>query len=94
MMLSAIASSEANHTHSYSLLNDTIGLPDKEYKAFQEYKEMSDKHNYLSESKGKGIEGLAREIACFSAFGEETVVCFICNATKLSKIWKRKLCVR
>ena len=58
MMLSAIATSEA------------IGLPDSEYKAFQEYKEMSDKHTYLFESKGKGIEGLAREIACFSAFGE------------------------
>ena len=70
MMLSAIASSEANHAHSYSLLNDTIGLPDKEYKAFQEYKEMSNKHEYLFTSKGKGLEGLAREIACFSAFGE------------------------
>ena len=70
MMLSAIATSEANHAHSYSLLNDTIGLPDKEYKAFQEYKEMSDKHTYLFQSKGSGIEGLAREIACFSAFGE------------------------
>ena len=70
MMLSAIATSEANHAHSYSLLNDTIGLPDKEYKAFQEYKEMSDKHEYLFTSKGKGLEGLAKEIACFSAFGE------------------------
>jgi len=60
MMLSAIATSEANHAHSYSLLNDTIGLPESDYKAFQEYKEMSDKHNYLFE----------REIACFSAFGE------------------------
>ena len=70
MMLSAIATSEANHAHSYSLLNDTIGLPDKEYKAFQEYKEMADKHEYLFTSKGKGLEGLAKEIACFSAFGE------------------------
>jgi ribonucleoside-diphosphate reductase beta chain len=70
MMLSAIATAEANHVHAYSLLNDTIGLPDSEYKAFQEYKEMQDKHNYLSDNKGKGIEGLAREIACFSAFGE------------------------
>ena len=70
MMLSAIATSEANHAHSYSLLNDTIGLPESDYKAFQEYKEMSDKHNYLFDSKGKGISGLAREIACFSAFGE------------------------
>jgi len=46
MMLSAIATSEANHAHSYSLLNDTIGMPESDYKAFQEYKEMSDKHNY------------------------------------------------
>jgi ribonucleoside-diphosphate reductase beta chain len=70
MMLSSIATSEANHAHSYSLLNDTIGLPDKEYKAFQEYKEMANKHEYLFTSKGKGLEGMAREIACFSAFGE------------------------
>ena len=64
MMLSAFATSEANHAHSYSLLNDTIGLPDKEYQAFQEYKEMANK------DKGKGVEGLARELAVFSAFGE------------------------
>jgi ribonucleoside-diphosphate reductase beta chain len=70
MMLSSIATSEANHAHSYSLLNDTIGLPDSEYKAFQEYKAMSDKHDYLFRSKGEGIEGMARELATFSAFGE------------------------
>ncbi len=70
MMLSSIATSEANHAHSYSLLNDTIGLPDSEYKAFQEYKAMSDKHDYLFRSKGEGVEGMARELATFSAFGE------------------------
>ena len=70
MMLSAFATSEANHAHSYSLLNDTIGLPDKEYQAFQEYKEMANKHGYLFKDKGKGVEGLARELAVFSAFGE------------------------
>ena len=70
MMLSSIATSEANHAHSYSLLNDTIGLPDSEYKAFQEYKAMSDKHDYLFRTKGDGIEGMARELATFSAFGE------------------------
>ena len=42
MMLSSFATSEANHAHSYSLLNDTIGLPDKEYKAFQQYKEKKE----------------------------------------------------
>ena len=70
MMLSAFATSEANHAHSYSLLYDTIGLPDKEYQAFQEYKEMANKHDYLFKDKGKGVEGLARELAVFSAFGE------------------------
>ncbi|WMM94954.1 ribonucleotide-diphosphate reductase subunit beta [Pelagibacter phage HTVC168P] len=71
MMLTAFAASEANHAHSYSLLNDTIGeVQLTDYKAFQEYKVMMDKHNYLFEDKGKGMEGLARDIACFSAFGE------------------------
>ena len=70
MMLTSFAASEANHAHSYSLLNDTIGLPETEYKAFQEYREMADKHKYLFKDKGKGVEGLARDIACFSAFGE------------------------
>ena len=71
MMLSSFANSEANHAHSYSLLNDTIGERDlTDYKAFQEYKEMSDKHAYLFKSKGSGVEGLIKDIACFSAFGE------------------------
>jgi ribonucleoside-diphosphate reductase beta chain len=71
MMLSAIATSEANHAHSYSLLNDTIGMDDREYKAFQEYKEMADKHNYLWENKGGNAnEKAIRDMAVFSAFGE------------------------
>ena len=64
MMLSAIATSEANHAHSYSLLNDTIGMDDKEYKAFQEYAEMADKHNYLWQSKGgTAEEKIVRDMA-------------------------------
>ena len=70
MMLSSFAAAEANHAHAYSLLNDTIGLPDTEYKAFQECKSMADKHDYLFKDKGKGVEGLARDLAVFSAFGE------------------------
>jgi ribonucleoside-diphosphate reductase beta chain len=71
MMLSAIATSEANHAHSYSLLNDTIGMDDKEYKAFQEIKAMNDKHEYLWKSKGgTEEEQMIRDMAVFSAFGE------------------------
>ena len=71
MMLSSFATSEANHAHAYSLLNDTLGEPSLlDFKAFQEYKEMADKHTYLFKDKGEGVEGLVRDIACFSAFGE------------------------
>ena len=71
MMLSSFATAEANHAHAYALLNDTLGEPELlDFKAFQEYKEMSDKHTYLFKDKGKGVQGLARDIACFSAFGE------------------------
>ena len=71
MMLSSFATSEANHAHAYSLLNDTLGEPALlDFKAFQEYKEMANKHTYLFKDKGKGIEGFLRDIACFSAFGE------------------------
>ncbi len=72
MMLSSFVASESNHAHSYSLLNDTIGETAlTNFKAFQEYEEMSNKHAYLFKSKGKGIEGLIKDIACFSAFGED-----------------------
>ena len=71
MMLSAIATSEANHAHSYSLLNDTIGMDDKDYKAFQEIKAMNDKHEYLWKNKGgTPDEQMVRNMAVFSAFGE------------------------
>ena len=52
MMLSAIATSEANHAHSYSLLNDTVGMDDRDYRAFQEITAMNDKHEYLWRNKG------------------------------------------
>ena len=70
-MLSAIATSEANHAHAYSLLNDTIGMDDGDYQAFQEIKAMNDKHEYLWKSKGgTAEEQMIRDMAVFSAFGE------------------------
>lgn len=35
------------HLHGYSLLIDSLGMPEAIYKDFLEYKEMSDKHNYV-----------------------------------------------
>ena len=41
-MLGSFACREGVHQRAYALLNDTLGLPDSEYHAFLEYKEMAD----------------------------------------------------
>lgn len=51
MMMSSFASMEAVHIDAYSLLIDTIGMPETEYQAFHEFQEMSDKHDYLWRSQ-------------------------------------------
>ena len=47
LMMSAFANMEGIHQVAYSQLLETIGMPDKEYKAFAEYEEMANKHEYL-----------------------------------------------
>lgn len=72
MMLTSFAAMEAVHVHAYSLLLDTIGMPEVEYEAFQKYSEMSAKHDYMFKSERTGDEkfDLATNLAVFSAFGE------------------------
>jgi ribonucleoside-diphosphate reductase beta chain len=47
MMMSTFASMEAIHIDAYSLLIETIGMPESTYKEFQEFVEMKEKHDYL-----------------------------------------------
>ncbi len=47
MMMGSFANMESIHQHAYSLLLDTVGMPEIEYKAFAEYEEMADKHEYV-----------------------------------------------
>lgn len=71
MMIGAFIAAEANHIDAYSTLIETLGLPEVEYKAFQEYAAMREKHEYMfSREGGKSIADLAVDIAVFSAFGE------------------------
>lgn len=71
MMLLAFGAAEANHVHAYSQLIDTLGIPEAEYKAFQQYEAMASKHAYMFErDAGRSIADLAVDIAVFSAFGE------------------------
>ena len=84
MMMSAFASMEGTHIHAYSLLLDTIGMPETEYQAFLEYKEMADKHDYLrnfnpqqylvngkfDKDNPEAVRELARSLAVYSGFTE------------------------
>lgn len=73
MLLYEIASSESNHIYAYSLLLDTIGMPEAEYKAFHEFDEMRAKHEFLFKDRLLSATTVARlmlDIAVFSAFSE------------------------
>lgn len=85
MMLSSFANMEAIHIDSYSLLLDTVGMPEVEYQAFREYSAMKAKYDYLDNTNMlcytdynradgaisvEGIESLAKGLAIYSAFTE------------------------
>ena len=72
MMMSSFANMESIHQHAYSLLLDTVGMPEVEYKAFAEYEAMADKHEYIDAvrvTKGDK-QSIAKALAIYSAFTE------------------------
>lgn len=72
MMMGAFNNMESIHQHAYSLLLDTVGMPEVEYKAFAEYEAMSDKHEYINDVKvTKGDkQSIAKALAIYSGFTE------------------------
>ena len=72
MMMGAFVNMESIHQHAYSLLLDTVGMPETEYKAFSEYEEMSNKHDYIKVFKPtrKNKQAIAKTLAVYSAFTE------------------------
>ena len=72
MMMGSFANMESIHQHAYSLLLDTVGMPETEYKAFAEYEAMADKHEYINKIKvaAKDRESIAKALAVYSGFTE------------------------
>jgi len=70
--MGAFVNMESIHQHAYSLLLDTVGMPETEYKAFSEYEEMSNKHDYIKDFKPtrKNKQAIAKTLAVYSAFTE------------------------
>jgi ribonucleoside-diphosphate reductase beta chain len=70
MMLSAFAAMESVHVWAYSYLNDSLGLPEKEYSAFMDYDSMRAKYDYLQNFDINTVEDLAVNLAVFGGFME------------------------
>ena len=72
MMMGSFANMESIHQHAYILLLDTVGMPEVEYKAFSEYEEMAQKHEYIQTFKvaASNLESIAKALAVYSAFTE------------------------
>ncbi len=70
MMLSAFAAMESIHVWAYSYLNDSLGLPEREYSTFLDYESMRNKYNYVRGFDVKSVEELAINLAVFGAFME------------------------
>ena len=70
MMLAAFSNMETVHIAAYALLLETIGMPESEFGAFLEYKEMRDKHDYLATFGVETDADIARTLAMFGGFTE------------------------
>lgn len=70
MMLSAFAAIEGVHVHAYSLLLDTLGLPEVEYSKFMRYKAMKDKHDLFETFSVDNPREVAKTLAGFGGFVE------------------------
>ena len=72
MMMSSFANMEGIHQDAYSILLETVGMRDTEYKAFAEYEEMANKHEYINQFKPtrKNKREIAKALAVYSGFTE------------------------
>ena len=72
MMMCSFANMESIHQHAYSLLLDTVGMPETEYKAFSEYEAMAAKHEYINTIRvsAKDKKSIAKALAVYSGFTE------------------------
>lgn len=70
MMLTAFSNMETIHVAAYSLLLETIGMPETEYSAFLEYAEMKDKFDYMRSFNPESPIDVAETMAVFGGFTE------------------------
>lgn len=66
MMLTAFGNMESVHMDAYSLLLDTLGMPEVEYQAFLQYEAMRNKHDFLNGFNVDNPHEIAKTLAVVS----------------------------
>lgn len=62
-MLLSFANREGTHQRAYALLNDTLGLQEKEYWAFLEYEQMAEKLEFMQSTNVSSKKGIGLSLA-------------------------------
>ena len=70
MMLAAFANMETIHIDAYSLLIETIGMPETTYSQFLEYDELKAKHEFYQQFKTDTDEDIYKTLAVFGGMIE------------------------
>lgn len=70
MMMLSFGAREAIHIDAYSLLIETVGMPETTYQAFSEFEEMEAKHEFVSKCSGTSSMKLLESLAVYSGFTE------------------------
>src|ERR1700691_5873385 len=70
MMMAAFTNMETVHIDAYALLLKTLGMPQAEFEAFRDYREMKAKADYMHTFGVKTCADVARTLAMFGAFTE------------------------
>lgn len=60
VMLGSFAAREGEHQRAYALVSDTLGLPEEEFLRFREYREMSQKLDFMGDLKIDSPTDVAR----------------------------------
>jgi ribonucleotide reductase beta subunit family protein with ferritin-like domain/glutaredoxin len=53
----SFANREGTHQRAYAFLNDTLGFPESDYRAFLDYEEMTNKHEFMFAADSSTDEG-------------------------------------
>ncbi len=70
MMMDSFAAREAIHIDAYSVLIETVGMPENTYQAFSSFQEMKAKHEFVEGCNISNPEEVLKSLAVYSAFTE------------------------